>query len=169
MRLSRVAVVALFAATATIPALPGSAASGTTAKPKPPVVVEGWTTYPRLQGVQVQAKAGKTIKNCYTAGNNQREINVVWTGRIKYGSKLAVAIWGGPSDGFFATEPTDASLKAGATKWTHKKQNPYRTAYGYTFAAGPYGAENIDGVWHAKFWVAGKIVKRVSVTVKCNP
>ena len=43
----------------------------------------------------------------------------------------------------------------------------YTERYGFSFAKGPFGPQDINGVWNAKVLVKGKVVRRGKVTVAC--
>jgi hypothetical protein len=142
-------------------------------KPKvprtPQVKIVGFSTYPRLGIPPIQAKPGKTITACQDGYNGQREVNVVWQGwGIPKGTKMGIALWGGPYDTGMTAEPTDAdTMKTNGFKWSHRKQDKVQSPYGFTFAGGPYGPQDIDGTWTAKVLIKGKVVARKQVTIAC--
>jgi hypothetical protein len=149
-----------------------SVATAKVAKPQvpdtPQVKILGFTTFPRLGIPAIQAKPGKTITQCYEYGNGQRDVNVVWQGwGIAKGTKMGIALWGGPYSTGFTTEPTNADTMKAGFAWSHKKKDKVRSPYGYSFASGPFGPQSIDGTWTAKILIKGKVVARRKVTIAC--
>ncbi|MGB2696110.1 MAG: hypothetical protein WBD55_13115 [Dehalococcoidia bacterium] len=137
---------------------------------KPQVKILGFTTYVRVGIPAIQAKPGKTITQCYEGYNGQREVNVVWQGwGIPKGTKMGIALWGGPPSAGSPTEPSDAdTMKNNGFKWSHKKSEKVQVPYGYTFAGGPFGPQQIDGDWFVKVLIKGKAVVRKKVTIACQ-
>lgn len=141
----------------------GSAA-GAQAKVK--VTVLGWTMQPI--GTSPQVKNGKTIDTCLEMGNGQRSLYAVYKGTgIKKGIKVGVAVWGGPSNAGLTTEPSNAEVMKRAGKWPVGEKKSFTTRYGFSFAKGPFGPQQIDGVWNAKVVIKSKVVARGKVTVAC--
>lgn len=136
------------------------------AQAKVRVSVLGWTTAPI--GTTPQVKNGGTIDQCLDMGNGQRSLYVIYRGRgIAKRTKVGVAIWGGPSRTGFTTEPTDADVIKGAFRWPASEKKTLIQQWGYSFAKGPFGPQQIDGAWQAKVLVKGKVVARGTVTVAC--
>jgi hypothetical protein len=132
------------------------------------VKILGWTTQPATDSPQV--KNGGTIKQCLDVGDGQRSLYVIYKGRgISKGTKVAAAIWGGPPSGgpFAATEPSNAEAAKFSYKWPVGSKKSSVQRWGFSAAKGPFGPQNINGAWHAKVLVKGKVAKRGSVTVAC--
>lgn len=160
-----------FAAGAVLLASPSAAFAKKPKVPsKPQVKILGFTTFVRLGIPAIQAKPGKTITDCYDGYNGQREVNFVWQGwGIAKGTKMGIALWGGPPSAGSPTEPTNAdTMKNNGFKWSHKKAEKVQSPYGYTFAGGPFGPVNIDGDWTAKLLIDGKVVAKRKVTIACG-
>lgn len=136
------------------------------AQAKVRVSVLGWTTAPI--GTTPQVKNGGTIDQCLDMGNGQRSLYVIYRGRgIARRTKVGVGVWGGPDRTGFAAEPADADVIASAFRWPVAEKKTLIQPYGYSFAKGPFGPQQITGVWQAKIIVAKKVVARGSVTVAC--
>lgn len=137
---------------------------------RPQVRILGFTTFTRIGIPEVQAKPGRTIRGCFTRSGGEREVNVVYSGRgIAKGTKVGVAIWGPPRNGWAPeAEPTDAETMRGAFRWPVPVGRSKTLAWGYAFAKGPFGPAQIDGVWSAKVVVAGRTAVRRSVTIACG-
>jgi len=139
-------------------------AAGAEAKVK--VSVLGWTT--QALGTSPQVKNAATIDNCLDMGNGQRSLYVIYKGKgIKKGIKVGVGVWGGPPNAGFTTEPTNADVMKAASKWPVNEKKSFTTRYGFSFAVGPFGPQQIDGVWNAKIVIKQKVVARGTVTVAC--
>ncbi len=166
LRAASLALAAAALTAATAAALPASAA----ALSRPRVRILGFTTFTRIGIPELQARPGRTIRGCFTRTTGEREVNVVYSGRgIEKGTKVGVAIWGPPRNGWAPeAEPTDAETMRGAFRWPVPAGREKKLAWGYTFAKGPFGPAQIDGRWFAKVVVAGRAVVRKSVTIACN-
>lgn len=128
----------------------------------------GFSTFPRVGVLAIQARPGRALTQCYDGYNGQRELNVVWQGwGIPRGTRVAVALWGGPISTGVPNEPTDAETARAGFTWRRKKEEKVQLPYGYTFAGGPFGPVSIDGTWTAKLLVKGRVLARRSVTVAC--
>jgi hypothetical protein len=131
--------------------------------------ITGWTT--QAIGTTPQVKNNKTIDQCFDTGNGQRSLFAIFKGKgISKGTKVSVAVWGGPPNGFMANEPADADVvkdKVATFKWPVTTKKSYTSRYGFSFAKGPFGPENINGVWNVKVLVKGKVARRGKVTVAC--
>ncbi len=139
-------------------------AAGAEAKIK--VSVLGWTTQAGSSSPQVTND--KTISTCLDMGNGQRSLYVVYKGKgIKKNIKVGVGVWGGPPNAGFATEPTNADVMKNALKWPVNEKKSFTSRYGFSFAKGPFGPQQIDGVWNAKVVIKQKVVARGKVTVSC--
>jgi hypothetical protein len=147
-------------------------AAATAARPRvpsrPQVRILGFSTFPRVGIPAIQAKPGRVLTQCYDGYNGQREVNVVWQGwGIPRGTKMAVALWGGPISTGSQTEPSDAdAMRAGFT-WRRRKAEKVQMPYGFSFAGGPFGPLSIDGVWTAKVLIKGRVLARKQVTIAC--
>ncbi len=163
IRAASIAALAAALAAATLPA-------AALAVPRPQVRILGFTTYTRIGIPQVQAKPGATIRECFTRGDGEREMNVVYSGRgISKGTKVGVALWGPPRNGWAPeAEPTVAEIMRSAFRWPVPAGRSKTLAWGYLFAKGPFGPAQIDGRWSASVVVAGRVVVRKSVTVACD-
>jgi hypothetical protein len=138
-----------------------------TADAKPKLKVLGWTTQAGATAPQV--RNNQTINQCLDMGTGQRTLTMIFGGKgIKKDTKVGVGVWGGPPAAGFSEEPTTAAIKQNAFAWPVGPTENYQTAYGYSFAAGPFGPINIDGVWRAKILVKGKQVAKGQVTVACG-
>ena len=136
------------------------------AEAKVSVGITGWTTDPIAQTPQV--KNGKTIEQCFDTGNGQRNLYAIVKGKgIAKKTKVAIAVWGGPARTGMNVEPTDAEAAKGAFKWPVATKKSYTTRYGFSFAQGPFGPQDTNGVWNVKVLVKGKVVRRGKVTVAC--
>ncbi|MDO8185677.1 hypothetical protein Q5424_23500 [Conexibacter sp. JD483] len=137
---------------------------------RPQVRILGFTTYTRIGIPQVQAKPGRTIRECFTRGDGEREISVVYSGRgIGKGTKVGVAFWGPPGNGWAPdAEPTIPEVMRSAFRWPVPAGRSKTLAWGYLFASGPFGPARIDGSWTAEVVVAGRVLVRKSVTVACD-
>lgn len=170
--LTRTSRLLALVAGATMLLLPSAALAK--AKPKvpstPQVKILGFTTFTRLGIPAIQAKPGKTITECYEGYNGQREVNFVWQGwGIAKGTKMGIALWGGPPSAGSSVEPSNAdTMKDNGFKWTHKKAEKVQTPYGFSFAGGPFGPQSIDGEWTAKVLIAGKVAVKRKVTIACS-
>jgi hypothetical protein len=138
----------------------------------PQVKILGFTTFVRLGIPAIQARPGRTITACYDGYNGQREVNFVWQGfGIPKGTKMGIALWGGSSYGTGSqAEPSDADTMrpdSGGFTWSHKREQKVQVPYGFSFAGGPFGPLNIDGVWTAKVLIKGRVVVRKQVTIAC--
>jgi len=141
--------------------------SAATADAKPQMKVLGWTTQAGSNAPQVRNK--QTINQCLDMGTGQRTLDVVFAGKkIKKGTKVGIGVWGGPPAAGFSEKPSDADIKHNAFPWPVDSFDSYGSAYGFSFAAGPFGPINIDGVWHARILVKGKQVAKGQVTVACG-
>lgn len=130
------------------------------------VSVLGWTT--QAAGSTPQVKDKGTIDTCLDMGNGQRSLYVIYRGRgIARRTKVGVGVWGGPERTGFAAEPADADVIASAFRWPVAEKKTLIQPYGYSFAKGPFGPQQITGVWQAKIIVSKKVVARGSVTVAC--
>lgn len=149
---------ALLAAALVVPAA--------TAQAKVRVSVLGWSTAPAASSPQV--KNNGTIDECLDAGNGQRSIRVIFRGRgIAKRTKVGVGVWGGPPSAGFAAEPTDADVVKTAFRWPVGEKKTSIQPYGYSFAKGPFGPQQINGEWRVKITVKQKVVVRGKVTVSC--
>lgn len=136
------------------------------AQAKITVSVLGWTT----QGGSFtpQVKNNKTIDTCLDMGNGQRSLYVVYKGKgIKKNIKVGVGVWGGPPSAGFATEPSNADVMKSAFKWPVNEKKSFTTRYGFSFAKGPFGPQQIGGVWNAKVVIKQKVVATGKVTIAC--
>ncbi len=139
-------------------------AAGAQAKVK--VTILGWTT--QAGATSPQVKNGATITNCLDMGNGQRSLYVIYKGKgIKKQIKVGAGVWGGPPNAGFTTEPTNAEVMKGASKWPVNEKKSFTTRWGFSFAKGPFGPQQIDGVWNAKVVIKSKVVARGKVTVAC--
>jgi hypothetical protein len=162
----RLALAFAAAAALAVPAVASAASARVPSRPQ--VRILGFSTFPRLGVPQIQARPGRVLSACYDGYNGQREVNVVWQGwGIPRGTRVGVALWGGPISGGFASEPSDAdTMRAGFT-WRRRKAEKVQTPYGYTFAGGPFGPQGIDGTWTAKVLLKGRVLARRQVTIAC--
>jgi hypothetical protein len=136
------------------------------AEAKVKVTVLGWTT--QAGSTTPQVKNNGTIDTCLDMGNGQRSLYVVYKGKgIKKNIKVGVGVWGGPPNAGFQTEPTDADVMKLAFKWPVNEKKSFTSRYGYSFAVGPFGPQQITGVWNAKILIKKKVVARGKVTVAC--
>ncbi len=136
------------------------------AQAKVRVSVLGWTTAPA--GTTPQVKNNGTIDQCLDMGNGQRSLYVVYRGRgIAKRAKVGVGVWGGPARAGFTTEPTDADVIKAAFRWPVGERKTLIQPYGFSFAAGPFGPQQISGEWQAKVTVGKKVAARGKVTVAC--
>ena len=136
------------------------------AEAKIKVTVLGWTT--QAGSTTAQVKNNGTIDTCLDMGNGQRSLYVIYKGKgIKKNIKVGVGVWGGPPNAGFATEPTDADVMKGAFKWPVNEKKSFTSRYGYSFAVGPFGPQQITGVWNAKILIKKKVVARGKVTIAC--
>lgn len=139
-------------------------AAGAQAKIK--VTILGWTT--QAGGTSPQVKNGKTIDNCLDMGNGQRSLYVIYKGKgIKKQIKVGAGVWGGPPSAGFAAEPSNADVMKTALKWPVNEKKSFTSRYGFSFAKGPFGPQQINGVWNAKIVIKQKVVARGTVTVAC--
>lgn len=149
-------------------ALPAGAVAASTT---PSVKSLGWTTAPRLGDVSPQVKDKGKITACQASGNGQRDVNYVFKARLPRKAKIGIGLWvTGTSFQSIAPriEPSNAELMKTAGKWGKKPDTKFfQSAYGLTFAKGPFGPENINGNWFAKVVVDGKVLRRASVTIAC--
>ncbi len=147
-----------------------SATAPAAALARPQVRILGFTTFTRIGIPEVQAKPGGTIRACFTRGDGEREISVVYSGRgIGKGTKVGVAFWGPPRNGWAPeAEPTIAETMRSAFRWPVPAGRSKTLAWGYLFAKGPFGPAQIDGGWTASVVVAGRVLARKSVTVACD-
>jgi hypothetical protein len=130
------------------------------------VGISGWTT--QAIGNTPQVKNGKTIEQCFDTGNGQRSLFAIVKGKgISKGTKVAIAIWGGSPRAGFDTEPADAEVAKTAFKWPVATKKSYTTRYGFSFAPGPFGPIDTNGLWNVKVLVKNKVVRRGTVTVAC--
>jgi hypothetical protein len=156
-RVRTIAVPALLAAVL----LPAGAAHA-----KVRVSVLGWTTAPLATTPQV--KNNGTIDQCLDTGSGQRSLYVIYRGRgIAKRAKVGVGVWGGPMQAGFTAEPTDADVIKAAFRWPVSEKRTSIQPYGFSFAKGPFGPQQITGVWQAKVIVAKKVVARGKVTIAC--
>src|SRR4051812_13649979 len=133
---------------------------------KPSVKIIGWTTQPL--GTTPQVNNGGTIRQCMDTGNGQRSLYVVFRGKgIAKKTRVGAAVWGGPPQAGSSQEPSDADVAKAAFKWPVGSKKSYTTRYGFSFAEGPFGPQNINGAWNAKVLVKGKVARRGNVTVVC--
>jgi hypothetical protein len=133
--------------------------------------VLGFTTYPRLGTPAIQAKPGKTLTDCQTRPPDNRDLSVVWSGRgISKGTRVGVALWtDNPRNAVGGTtEPPVADIMRSGFKWDGRATQSRVNAYGFTFGAGPFGPQDIDGRWFAAVAVAGRVLVRKSVTIACE-
>jgi hypothetical protein len=130
------------------------------------VKILGWTTSPI--GTSPQVKNGGTIRQCMDTGNGQRSLYVIFKGKgIAKKTRVAAAVWGGPAQAGMTTEPANADVAKTAFKWPVGSKKSYTTRYGFSFAKGPFGPQDINGAWNAKVLVKGKVARRGNVTVAC--
>ena len=54
-----------------------------------------------------------------------------------------------------------------ALKWPVNEKKSFNSRYGFSFAKGPFGPQQINGVWNAKVVIKQKVVARGKVTVAC--
>lgn len=135
---------------------------------RPQVRVLGFTTEVRLGIPAVQAKPGKTLTNCLTRPPDNRDFSVVWSGRgISKGTRVGVALWSDNTRTGFP-EPTIAEMTRSGFKWPVRAEESRTDVYGYTFGAGPFGPQEIDGRWTVRIALAGRVVLTRSVTVACQ-
>ena len=136
------------------------------AEAKIKVSVLGWTT--QALGTSPQAKNDATIDTCLDTGNGQRSLYVVYKGKgVKKGIKVGVGVWGGPPNAGFEAEPSNADVMKTASKWPVNEKKSFTTRYGFSFAKGPFGPQQINGVWNAKIVIKQKVVARGKVTIAC--
>jgi hypothetical protein len=137
------------------------------AEAKTKVTVLGWTT--QALGTSPQVANNKTIDNCLDMGNGQRSLYVIYKGKgIKKNIKVGAAIWGGPPNAGSTTEPTDAEvMKNNTFKWPVGEKKSLVQRWGESFAKGPFGPQQINGVWNAKVVIKQKVVARGKVTIAC--
>lgn len=168
MNLRRRSLLALLAGAAVLLAPVAASAAKPRTPRTPQVRILGFSTFPRVGVPAIQAKPGKTLTACYDGYNGQREVNVVWQGwGIPRRTKMGIAMWGGGPSSPFQAEPTNEDTMKSGFRWSHKKAEKVRDAYGYSFAGGPFGPQSIDGVWTAKILINGKVVARKKVTIAC--
>ena len=137
-----------------------------TADAKIKVSVLGWSTQAGATAAQVKNK--QTITTCLDTGTGQRSLRVIFRGKgIAKNTKVGVGVWGGSPSAGFATEPTDAEVIKNAFKWPVGAKRSSTQPYGFSFAKGPFGPQDINGAWQAKIIVKKKVVVRGSVTVAC--
>jgi hypothetical protein len=130
------------------------------------VKIVGWTTQPASDTPQV--KNGGTIRQCLDTGNGQRSLYVIYRGKgIAKKTRVGAAVWGGPPQAGSSAEPANADVAKAAFKWPVGSRKSYTTRYGFSFAKGPFGPQDINGAWNAKVLVKGKVARRGSVTVAC--
>jgi len=130
------------------------------------VKILGWSTQPI--GTTPQVKDGGKIRQCMDTGNGQRSLYVIFRGKgIAKKTRVGAAVWGGPPQAGSSAEPADADVAKNAFKWPVGSKKSYTTRYGFSFAKGPFGPQDINGAWNAKILVKGKVVRRGSVTVAC--
>ena len=164
LTLSRVST-ALFAAGAVVA---GSASAGSAHTHAQTVRILGFTTAPWIGGVAPQVGPGRKITTCLDSGQ-QRQIAVIFrTSGFPKTARVGVAVWGGNSgfQGTYEPKPTVSDVAKSAQPWS-KASAAGGVAYGISFAAGPYGPTNIDGVWNALVVVEGKLRASAHVTVAC--
>lgn len=161
--------LALAAALAAALAPPAAAVRARARVPaSPQVKVLGFTTFVRLGIPAVQARPGRTLTACYDGYNGQREVNVVWQGfGIPKGTKLGIALWGGGYNLGSSTEPSDADTMRSGFAWRYRRDQKVRQPYGFTFAGGPFGPQDIDGTWTVKILVRRRVAARREVTIAC--
>jgi hypothetical protein len=136
------------------------------AEAKIKVSVLGWTTQGGSYSPQVAND--KTIDTCLDMGNGQRSLYVIYKGKgIPKNVKVGVGVWGGPPNAGFATEPTDADVIKNAFKWPVGEKKSLTQRYGFSFAKGPFGPQQINGTWNAKIIIKKKVVARATITVAC--
>jgi hypothetical protein len=136
------------------------------AQAKVKVTILGWTT--QAGATTPQVSNAKTIDNCLDMGNGQRSLYAVYRGKgIKKGIKVGVAVWGGPPNAGSQSEPTNADVMKTASKWPVGEKKSFTSRYGYSFAKGPFGPQDIRGVWNVKVVIKQKVVARGTVTVAC--
>ena len=144
----------------------GTALVPAAADAKQTVTIVGWTTAPIGDTPQVKNK--KTIEQCLDTGNGQRSLYVIYRGKgIDKNRKVGAAVWGGPPNAGFTAEPSTADVTKAAFKWPVGPKRSFTTRYGFSFAKGPFGPQDINGVWNAKIVIKGKVVARATVTVAC--
>ena len=149
-----------------VPALVAAALLPAAAQAKVRVSVLGWTTAPI--GTTPQVKNNGTIEQCLDMGNGQRSLYVIYRGRgIARRTKVGVGVWGGPMQTGFTAEPTDADVIKAAFRWPVSAKKTAIQPYGFSFAKGPFGPQQITGEWRAKITVGKKVVARGKVTVAC--
>jgi hypothetical protein len=160
---------AALAAVAALALAPATAGARHVSVPRrPQVKVLGFTTFPRVGVPPVQARPGRTLSDCYDGYNGQREVNVVWQGfGIPKGTKMGIALWGGPPDLALA-EPSDADTMRAGFAWTHKRSQKVQLPYGYTFGDTGFGPQSVDGTWTVKILVKGRVAVRRQVTIACR-
>jgi hypothetical protein len=135
--------------------------------PKPKLRILGFTTDPL--SLTPQASNGETLSTCVESGSGQRTVRAIYKGKgIKKGRRVGVALWGPPQVTGITEEPTDADTQKDGFKWPVPAKRSYTGPYGMSFANGPFGPQQIDGVWNAKVVLKGKAVARASVTIACR-
>jgi hypothetical protein len=133
---------------------------------KPRIKILGWTT--QAIGNAPQVKNGGKIQQCMDMGNGQRSLFVIYRGKgIAKKARVGATVWGGPAQTGFSEEPANADVAKAAFKWPVGSKKSYTTRYGFSFAQGPFGPQDTNGVWNAKVLVKGKVARRGSVTVAC--
>ena len=130
------------------------------------VGITGWTT--QAAGSSPQVKNSKTIDQCLDTGNGQRSLYAIVKGKgIPKKDEGRDRRLGRPRNAGMDTEPADADVAKTAFKWPVATKKSYTTQYGFSFAMGPFGPQDINGVWNVKVLVKGKVVRRGKVTVAC--
>ena len=133
------------------------------------VRILGFTTAPWVGGVAPQVGPGRKITTCLDAGQ-QRQIAVIFrTSGFPKTARVGVAVWGGNSgfQGTFEPKPAVAAVAHSARPWASAAAAG-GAASGISYAAGPDGPTNIDGVWNAFVVVDGKLRASAQVTVACS-
>jgi hypothetical protein len=84
-------------------------------------------------------------------------------------ARVGAAVWGGNSgfQGTYEPKPTIAAVAKAAQPWANASA-PGGAGFGISYAAGPDGPTNIDGVWNAFVVVDGKLRASAHVTVACS-
>lgn len=136
------------------------------AEAKRSIKILGWTTQP--VSTSPQAKNGGTIRQCLDTGNGQRSLYMIYRGKgIAKKTRVAAAVWGGPPQAGMTQEPANADVAKTSYKWPVGSKKSYTTTWGFSFAKGPFGPQDINGAWNAKVLVKGKVARRGNVTVAC--
>jgi hypothetical protein len=149
--LTTAALTALATLAGTALAAPPALAAAT----RPQARILGFTTFPRLGIPQVQAKPGRTLTACQTRPPDNRDLSFVWSARgISRGTRVGLALWAQPGSRTGMLEPTLADVMRSGFRWTLRASQSRTATYGVTFGGGPFGPQDIDGLWTAEVVVA---------------